>query len=353
MRDQKLKIQRYRKRKSMRAMRRLSQLKKSRRNANHYLDFESATSSKSFQNDKPIIVKAPEVFDLINNTKGTTAYFAEVQRKISRCMPKSHLFFDLSETKSVSVDAIMYLIALIYNTKKIQLLGINCSGNEPREKSALDTLNQAGFFQYVSSRFFHPTDRDNKRIKIVRGDGLDNKLAARLCDFVHTHSIGRVGKRETRRLYAMLIELMSNTHQHAYKNLIDISPKMNCNWYIYVVDKDDYIEFVFLDTGIGIPKTIRRTWQEKLTDVILTANDAYYIASALRGEFRTETKEYHRGKGLPEIYSNVQCASIASLAILSGKGMCKIDSTGRIFENTIDSEFQGALFKWQISKEAV
>ena len=127
---------------------------------------------------------------------------------------------------------------------------------------------------------------------------------------------------------------------------------MYSNWYVYAESHDKSIQFIFLDTGVGIPKTIKKSVLERTRD-FFRENDAEYIASTLRGEFRTVTREDNRGKGLPEIYANIGNGAILSLSILSGRGMCNVSSDGRISECAIGTEFPGTMFIWDISKEVV
>lgn len=342
--------------KSKKEMFRRSKLKKTHRGYNsqvsrssEMIDSGSISAEKLIPKRREKRLTAPNRFSLFQNVEETVRYFVDVHNTVEACVPGDRVYFDLSEVDEISADAVMYVIALLHNEKQLQRTDIHCGGNEPRSIEAQKIINDVGFFQYVESKTFHPTNQASKVIRISRGHKLDEPLAAKICEFVHeqtNNSIGRIG---TKRLYAMLIELMNNTYQHAYADEIDENSSY-CNWYLYAEDKEDTVQFIFLDTGLGIPKTIRRSIWEKTVE-LFRDNDARYIASALRGEYRTETKEDHRGKGLPEIYDCVKDKAINTLRILSGQGLCIVRQDGSIQEQSIDSEFQGTMFMWSILKE--
>ena len=126
---------------------------------------------------------------------------------------------------------------------------------------------------------------------------------------------------------------------------------MENRWYIYAESVDDSIEFIFLDTGEGIPATIRKNFAEIVFQLVLkTQNDARFISSALKGAFRTETKEGYRGKGLPGIYEDSKSGNISGLTILSGNGECFASDSYEIIEKNSDSFFEGTLVRWKYNK---
>ena len=338
--------------KSNKALRLLSRKKKWRINQQH------STNEKTNQHEMDLLtynykthrISAPKELDLIEYPQETTEYFFKVHEAISKCPPRDGIFFDLSITEKIAANAVMYIIALIYNTKRIKASKISSGGNEPKTAEAKEVLNKVGFFDYVKSRAFHPRDNGENQIKILQGKTSNNELAAKICDFVHEKTHNLIDRLGTKRLYAMLIELMNNAFQHAYDSTQDKNYIMYCNWYVYVENMEDKICFVFLDTGLGIPKTIRRSYAEKFAEVMGWQKEAMFISSALRGMFRTETGEKHRGKGLPEIYQNVCQKAISSLSIMSGRGLCHVNEDGSIIEKSLNYEFKGTLFTWYLNK---
>ena len=70
--------------------------------------------------------------------------------------------------------------------------------------------------------------------------------------------------------------------------------------------------------------------------------------SALKGNFRTETGEKYRGKGLPGIYADATNGAIHDLIIISCRGRCDIKKDGTIKNHALKEEFVGSLFSWTL-----
>lgn len=298
----------------------------------------------------PHIVIAPETFSLVDNTTETVEFFSQVFDAIYECEKNAHIFFNLSHIKYVTADAIMYFIALINNVKRLRALAIKCSGNMPNEKEARMIFEKVGFYDYVNKARFLKEAKDNNRIKIIQGSEIRGEIASEICDFVNEKIISN-SNLSTKRLYPMLIELMANVKQHAYH---DESSKMLPKWYVYVENREKNIKFVFLDTGAGIPNTIRKNWKERILGLFGgDRDDATYIEASLKGDFRTETKQEHRGKGLPEIYNAVinSESRMDDLVIISGYGKCKTTYDSIIEKEYTNNPFDGSMFVWNFRKE--
>ncbi|MBR4069026.1 MAG: hypothetical protein IKK08_10435 [Clostridia bacterium] len=296
------------------------------------------------------IATAPNNFSIRNNSDETVKYFSLVHSLIAKANPKDQIFFDFSHVENLTADAIMYIIALMNNDKKLNAFDIRCSGNIPASDAAKRLMEECGFYQYVRSRRFINRSTTNDRIKIHRGQQPENDFAKELCEFVWDKSQGVIDRLSTKRLFAVIIEMMYNACQHAYD--IHSNPSMFGNWYSYAEDLDGIVRFVFFDTGLGIPSTIKKTLLEKAKDIIWD-NDSGYIASALRGEHRTQTGNNYRGKGLPEILESVTDGSMRSLQIFSGKGVCYVEADGNIIEQNLEYTFKGTMYVWEISKGGV
>ena len=244
----------------------------------------------------------------------------------------------------ISVESVMYLIAILRNIKRIEAHNIICEGNSPQDHDARQLLINSGFYSYVYCKGLNPKAKGKESIRITEGKQADGVLAGQVCEFILQHSNKPRGA--TRRIYPLVVELMTNTRQHAYRNHFGT---MEENWYIFAEDRKDYIQFVFLDTGAGIPYTIRKNFTERVAELFIR-QDAMFIASALKGDFRTETKMEHRGKGMPEIYSISKEGIISDLTIISGKGMCVVGTEGEIEESVLATSFIGTLFSWKYEK---
>lgn len=321
-------------------------LHKTRRKRRRNKEPESNKSSS-----KKWTVVAPQRLSLTGNCEETLEYFAEVLETIQSCDNGDQIYFDFQKIKYISSDAIMYIIALITNAKKINECSIRCSGNLPTDPKARDTLEMSGFYKFVQHKN-SPVSSVNDRLQISSGKDIDSPLVGAICEYVQKVSGTPC---DTNGLYSIIIELMTNTAQHAYHSEDDI---MDNNWYIFAQNSKDYIRFVFLDTGVGIPKTIKKRLGERFRGLVdeLTAYNAYngdasYIESALKGEERTETNQPYRGQGLPEVYEVACGERISEMLVMSGRGKCRIGADGLISNYSLSTEFVGTLFTWKFMKK--
>ena len=141
-------------------------------------------------------------------------------------------------------------------------------------------------------------------------------------------------------LYAILIELMSNTLHHAYGQESEEK-----NWHIISSKSTNSVKFYFLDTGAGIPDSVSRKTRGAL-------NDSAAITFALKGHYRECTKSLMpgRGLGLPGIFHYFNNNTIKNLQVLSGYGYCDFASNKEI---DMFDYFNGTLLSWELSaKEA-
>lgn len=108
----------------------------------------------------------------------------------------------------MTADAVMYVIALINNYKRITVLNIFVGGNLPQYAEARRFVEDIGFYSYVQGlKEVFPHSKE--RFRISQGEMPEGKLTGELCDFVLAETKEGT-KMSTKRLYPMIIELMTN-----------------------------------------------------------------------------------------------------------------------------------------------
>lgn len=306
------------------------------RNIKNTAEYNSKSNSFVFE--------APLVFSFIENPTETIAFFDRVISFITdKRNFKRNLFFDISRITTLTTDALMYLLAIVNNLESNFQNKYRFSGNEPRDAAVKKLFTESGFYQFVRRRSSQPLTLENDNIQIISGENCDTTLAKKVSDYVCSKA--GVGKRACSFLYNMMIELMSNSHKHAYNNPRNI---LHQRWYCFVeYDKDDLLTFTFMDTGEGIPATVRRNFVERL-DVLGLKSETSYVISALKGEFRTATKKDFRGKGLPKIYEFCQDEKISKLHIVTNKADILVNQSN-FTPKEIGTPLRGTLYTWQIS----
>jgi hypothetical protein len=289
--------------------------------------------------------KAPEIFNVEKNPEETINFFNSIIEKRRERKFNSTFFIDVSNVKEVSCDAVMYIIALLHDTKHYSYLRYKFSGNFPVDIEARKYFIESGFLSYVQSveKNIKP---QSKKIQIIQGQKSESPIAKKICIFIQ--KICCLSRVDTIPLYNVLVELMGNTSQHAYVDKSQHDSRAN-SWYLYAEETNVSIKFVFLDTGVGIPSTVNKKWSEKIP---FMNKDSEFIKSALNGEFRTQTRENHRGKGLPQIVECCQSGLLKNVLVLSGKGLCRIqnDSNSSYITKDMSDRIFGTLFSWEIEK---
>jgi hypothetical protein len=290
---------------------------------------------------------APDIFSIDDNPELTIKFFNDIIKRKNSKKFGATFYIEVSKVTKIDIEALMYIIAILNDTKYNSKWNYKYSGNFPNDGNSKRIFIESGFLSYVKSDMKKIVPASNK-IRIIDGKFNDNEVARKICIFVR--EICKLNSIETRPLYSFIIELMGNTKDHAYN---DNKNNLSANsWYLYAEESEDYIHFVFLDTGVGIPQTVYKQWHEKF---LKPKNDSELIYSALIGEFRTETKVKYRGRGLPQINDCCQIGLLKDVVIYSGTGCCKIEYNEKKLGyeyvlNENKNRIFGTLFKWKIMK---
>lgn len=321
-------------------------LKKKEKRLKRYLELQEIANRVYNKKRDTFIATAPEVFSIVDNTEETISYFNRIINELSKRNFDELFYFDLSKVTSLTIDAVMYISAILRNIKGGKVYRYSFTGNEPLNDSAKNFFRESGFYGYVKSNVINIESSSNK-LQIISGNTVDVDVVKTVCDFVN--KVCRTRLSFTYQLYDILIELMTNTKQHAYKGKDVLFVN---HWYVFVEDYNNVVKFVFLDTGEGIPGTIHKKWYESLPFLI---NDSSLICSALKGEFRTETRSENRGKGLPALSEYCINGRFKNLQVYSGSGYCKVleNNDGPYMLCDVNDKIFGTLFCWEICKDNI
>ena len=296
------------------------------------------------RHNKYVELTPPDNFSIIDNSDKTIEFFEKLQGYMSKYEPVK---VDMANIKRMTVDALVYYIAVLQKVKmKYQTALLR--GSFPQNEKINLLMRRSGFLKYFK------TSEDNIEthkdfIEIKSGNVADNETVKSICLFVIDKlSVRRIN---TQKLYDIIFEMMLNTKHHAY------NPKFATydNWLIFLrfVPEKKSVEFIFMDTGYGIPNTVAMTkiekarmWFSSLGITEFTESDL--VLSALQGALRTKTKTGYRGKGLPRIYKAYRDGYILNLNILSNKACLNGDD-----KCDIQKEMIGTLYFWKITKESI
>lgn len=276
-----------------------------------------------------VTVTAPVLFSLFKNPDGAIAFLRDIQFWGGR----SHLTFDLSGVTVMTADAVAALTATIRAMPETIV-----RGNLPSDPAAADMLMQSGFFDYVTSTKPLPTCT---RGKIVQKQS--KKVEPRVArDLIHTGTAAIHGVAKPHfSTYRVLIESMSNTHNHAAREYAG-----NQTWWATVYA--DHISgracYTFLDIGVGIFRSMKVNPFRRLYRKLGARNNVALLKDILDGKVESRTRKNYRGKGLPAINRLLKEGKIHSLVIITNDVYANV-STGDF--RVLPTEFAGTLLYWE------
>lgn len=283
----------------------------------------------------PTLIEAPKNFSFVENPDESMKFLHDFEEIITTS--KIDVMQDFSNIDNVTPDALLYMMLYIENIDDSKINNINIGGILPKKQECKKLFQRSGFIEHINSRKLNLQDIHKDILTIKVGNKTEPKTAQEVVR--HVRKWLNIYRKDTKLIQTILIESMTNTHNHAYNNKKD-------KWYLMAYHYDDEVHFVFLDNGYGIPSTLKT----KLIDYVSGTkySDNKLIMSALKGEkLRTQTGELKRGKGLPKIYSHSKEENIKELIIIANKAFvnCKNDQT-----KNIKISLNGTLISWKIIK---
>lgn len=296
---------------------------------------------------KKELLKSPSNFSIIDNTDEVIDFFYDSKNIIENL--GKDITQDFRYIENVTPDAILYMMSYIEDMKN-RNISFSINGRFPKDKKCIKLFKESGFLQHLKGQL-HLLNKVETDILTIRfGTKTESKIAQDVVKYVRQWlNIDRI---QTKPIYKILIECMTNTKNHAFKKKSEIGNANSIEnerfkWYLMAYHNNGEVHFVFLDNGLGIARTIRKNWIDLFSGKKF--NDSKLVLSALEGEIlRSQTGEAKRGKGLPYIYSNSKEEHIKELIIITNNGYidCKNDKT-----KTLNKKFLGTLISWKIKKE--
>lgn len=297
------------------------------------------------KNIKKIKIKIPAKFSILYNSNETIKPMSELFNKIEEIINekenKKYFFhMDFSDVEYITIDAIMYLISLLQNTRKKAKGKIYLGGNFPKNKECKEILKQSGFIKFIQDSYITTVIPDEEEMRIVCAKDTDTSVIANIMRFIGKKL--KLERKDTLYIKDLLDEIIDNSVDHAYNEKMILDK----NWYIFIQDLDNKICITLLDNGLGICNTMYKNALEKANTFFKKSKDYRYIESALNGEYRTETGLGNRGHGLPEIKRILDEENILNFTIVSYKAYYSVNKK---FDMT--NELKGTMYYFEIEKE--
>lgn len=259
-------------------------------------------------------------------------YYKALRHKIQ----EKRYHYDLTAVTNIDITAICLFLSLI---NKLNANKIGSSGNYPQNEMAKGILIESGFADIMQSAFKPlKTKKYRNQLYIVGSSRVNNKKIGESVKEAVEYLTGT--PRHFQPIYTMLIEICSNSVEHANKR------EKDKNWVVSVSYEPDCVNFIVVDTGEGIMRTIQKKLPEMFKDKF--RNDGKVLEDLLNGEYQSRTKEINRHKGLPKIKENYDAGYVNDMKILTNNVW--YDMTNRIYEKT-RNEYYGVLYSWSFTKD--
>jgi hypothetical protein len=275
---------------------------------------------------------APSMFSVIDNPEETIGFLNEIEN----VSPKMNIDLDISGTKLTS-DAIAALTATIGRPKFDDR---NVRGNLPQDPVGQRTLIDSGFFQHVKTRVRLPAGPSNGAIAQRRSEKVEPATAAELIQRGTRFLFGKTA--HSKASFRVMIEAMGNTHNHAAG-----SKNRKETWWgsVYVDAARGRICYTFVDTGIGIFRSLNIRGIKRFYNLIKGRTDADILRDMLEGKVESSTGIPYRGRGLPSFNTLWKRGDLKRLVIVTNDVYADVSSNKF---SVLGQSFHGTLIYWEV-----
>jgi len=275
----------------------------------------------------------PTNFSIRNHPDEAFMFIARL-KNIANHTKTRNVHISLRNCKYISNGAIALMISAI---QELNQFGIRVSGNYPDDSRTKKILEKSGFFNFV---YGNVSEENKQTINTIVQQGI-NVVEPEIIAPLVTQAMKSVwgAPYRNQRVQSLLIELMANSVNHAFKT------KKDRRWYLSISHDNDNVSFTFIDNGQGICKTLNLKFLDKIKSLYLFSNTEI-ISAAFDGKFGSRTKERKRGRGLPNVKKCFSENYISNLVVITNNIYYdfKTNSTRKL-----KYEFDGTCYYWELN----
>jgi hypothetical protein len=278
-------------------------------------------------------LRAPATFSLLANPEESIAFLNDIEA-VSQ---DHHIDLDISSVCSLTPDAIAALTSTIGRPK---FENRNVRGNLPKDPVNQQILYESGFFDHVKSRYPLPAFVNRGIITKRQSQRVEGTTAAAMI----RHGTKMLSGEATRSkpAYRVLVEAMGNTHNHAGGNKF----RRETWWTTVYADRTrNRVCFTFVDTGVGIFKSIRMGPIRQVYNFLLGKTDTHILRDMLDGKVESSTGLPYRGRGLPSMDTLWRRGDLKRLVIITNNVLADVSANDF---RTLKNSFHGTLLYWEI-----
>jgi hypothetical protein len=256
------------------------------------------------------------------------------------------VFIDLEGVERFSSDALLLMRAVINDAEG---LFTNVGGNLPSRPAVAAKVKQSGFFRgFVRPPGDLPPPQGMMRRKNDRL--VESAVAAELVDFAVQHV--SVPAEVAVASYKTLVELMSNTHNHAGETRAGGGRTTGQRqWYASAYCEGETAYFSFVDLGVGILRSAApRSFLRTLRTSISSYGEEKLLGDVFRGNIGASAEIPGRGFGLPTMRAAAEAGLLPHLRVVTASIIGDVD---RLQFRTLNTALRGTVFRWTTTQSSV
>lgn len=300
------------------------------------------------------IVVAPDVCCLINSPELVILFFNNVKNAFER---GKNVVFDMTNTTTLDETFVALLMGHIKDRNITK--GLICRVEPPLNEECAKKLKQFGVFKKVADENLILNDDQNyqKVTNVIVANNVAKEIV-NISSYILYGEIKRI-----KSLYAVLIELMANTNNHAGK----MSGKTFQWWlcYFYCAERK-VIKFIFFDFGVGIFESIPVKQYQRQNPFFHRSNPLYMLSreynlahfkrqqeilkiytALVAGEIKSSTGLESRGKGIPLVCGLAMSDHFENFISISNDAYIDIKEN---LVSPMDQKFSGTLFCFELKE---
>lgn len=313
---------------------------KERRKRKHLFTMWKAQKMRKQIRKPQLPIQAPDYFSVIKNTEEVLGYLNNARDHLKK---GQNVTLDISNVSVLTPPTVALMVASINNPNFIYDSVVK--GNAPNRPELHKLFTESGFYDFVQSTRTFPRGSDGmlhkethqKVVSSVAKDAVDSGVKH---VFNSTKPIDS--------LYEILIEMMSNTNNHA-----DLNSEGSCYWWLYVYNdpQQSLTSYTFLDLGVGIFKSAAvSNFLKNMTRGTVLYPNTRIAEDLLAGRIksRAEVDAEIRGKGIPQIVENAKDACFGEFYIISNDVKMNLKTMEIV---GLKNPLNGTMLYWELRKE--
>ena len=288
---------------------------------------------------REVNLPAPEILKLFDNTSETLHYCNLLRAHLAR--RDTDVVLDFRPVGEFTSDALLLIRSLLYHIPTIATVRVHAI--LPRRPGVATEFKASGFF----SGFTKPPNDLPPAKGLMHAwseDMVYSKVAADMVRFAEKHTT--ITKDSANACSQTLVELMTNTHNHAWYPTHSIQDRHE-TWFASVYCRGGVAYFNFLDLGIGVLKSAPArsfTRQIQKTGILPAYGGPHLLRDTFLGKVGSATNKPGRGLGLPRMKYDADRDRLSTLHILTSN---VVGSVVTLDFRTLKQYLRGTVFHWR------